>query len=107
MSDGASDPSARQAVNDDALMAAQEQTPAYRALYENNLICNQHRVRRVEDLVLVRGTHEMTRSTALQCVTCNGCCCLMQFFVVSDGCVRRGKHSDGSYLFFGPGVHTL
>lgn len=52
---GASAPSARQAINDDALMSAQEQTPAYRALYENNLICNQYRIRRVEDLDMIKG----------------------------------------------------
>eukprot|EP00438_Fugacium_kawagutii_P010936 Skav210630 [mRNA] locus=scaffold1063:53492:66878:- [translate_table: standard] len=50
MPQGATAPSAHQAaINDDALMSAQEQTPAYRALYENNLICNQYRFRRVED----------------------------------------------------------
>lgn len=47
----------------------------------------------------------MTKSCCLQAVTCNGCCCLMKFFVVQAGCVRRGSHADGRYIFFGPGVH--
>lgn len=102
----AAGPAARQAVNDDALMSAQEQTPAYRALYENNLICNQYRVRRVEDLDLVRGTWDVTASTCLQALTCRGCCCLVQFFVVNAGCVRRGSHTNGQYMFFGEGVHV-
>lgn len=99
-------PSAHQAINDDALMSAQEQTPAYRALYENNLICNQYRIRRVEDLDVIRGGWDMTQSKILQTATCNGCCCCMKFFVVSAGCVRRGSHQDGRYLFFGEGVHV-
>jgi len=101
-------PCARQAANVDELMSAQEQTPAYRALYENGLMCNQYRIRRVEDLDVVRGDqYSITQSLAMKCATCNGCCCcLVQFFVVSQGCVRKGTHQDGKYLFFGPGVHV-
>lgn len=101
-------PCARQAANVDELMSAQEQTPAYRALYENGLMCNQYRIRRVEDLDLVKGDQwSITQSLVLKCATCHGCCCCMiQFFVVSQGCVRKGTHQDGKYLFFGPGVHV-
>ncbi|CAE8667201.1 unnamed protein product [Polarella glacialis] len=99
-------PSAQQAINDDALMSAQEQTPAYRALYENNLICNQYRIRRVEDLDLIRGTWELNNSNLLRCGTCNGCCCVIKFFSVNAGCVRRGRHQNGEYMFFGQGVHV-
>lgn len=100
-------PSSIQAVNDDALMAAQEQTPAYRALFENNLICNQYRIRKVEQLDLITGTSDMNNQKCIQVGTCNGCFCLIQFFVVQAGCVRRGTHSDGRFFFFGPGVHTI
>lgn len=101
-------PCARQAANVDELMSAQEQTPAYRALYENGLMCNQYRIRLVEDLDVVRGDqYSITQSLAMKTATCNGCCCcLIQFFVVSQGCVRKGTHQDGKYLFFGPGVHV-
>eukprot|EP00413_Alexandrium_margalefii_P022740 CAMPEP_0204574318 /NCGR_PEP_ID=MMETSP0661-20131031/40530_1 /ASSEMBLY_ACC=CAM_ASM_000606 /TAXON_ID=109239 /ORGANISM="Alexandrium margalefi, Strain AMGDE01CS-322" /LENGTH=527 /DNA_ID=CAMNT_0051582829 /DNA_START=73 /DNA_END=1656 /DNA_ORIENTATION=+ len=101
-----SGPSLRQAINDDPLMSAQEQTPAYRALSENGLICNQYRVRRVEDLDVMRGNADMTTSVLTQAATCNGCCCLMKFFVVSAGNVLKGYHSSGRYMFFGEGVHV-
>merc|ERR1719419_1898881 len=100
-----SGPSAQQAINDDALMMAQEQTPAYRALYENSLICNQYRVRRVDDLDLLLGNSEMSTRLRFQASTCNGCC-LMKFFTVSVGHVLRGYHSNGTYMFFGEGVHV-
>lgn len=103
---GASAPSARQAINDDALMSAQEQTPAYRALYENNLICNQYRIRRVEDLDMIKGNWDSNQSLMLQALSCHGCCCLVKFFVVNAGCIRRGRHQNGRYMFFGPGVHV-
>ncbi|CAE7382094.1 unnamed protein product [Symbiodinium natans] len=106
MGAGATAPSARQAVNDDALMSAQEQTPAYRALYENNLICNQYRIRRVEDLDVIKGNWDLNQSLLAQCLTCHGCCCLVKFFVVNAGCIRRGRHQNGQYMFFGEGVHV-
>lgn len=100
-------PSARQAINDDALMSAQEQTPAYRALYENNLICNQFRIRRVEDLEIVKSSWSMNQRIALQVATCNGCCCLAKFFQVDAGCVRKVSHLNGQNLFFGEGPHVM
>mmetsp|Transcript_89086 Transcript_89086/g.212704 ORF Transcript_89086/g.212704 Transcript_89086/m.212704 type:complete len:527 (-) Transcript_89086:347-1927(-) len=103
---GASAPSARQAVNDDALMCAQEQTPAYRALFENNLICNQYRIRRVEDLDVIKGNWDLNQSLLFKTLSCHGCCCLVKFFVVNAGCIRRGRHQNGTYMFFGEGVHV-
>ncbi|CAJ1367817.1 unnamed protein product [Effrenium voratum] len=103
---GASAPSARQAVNDDALMCAQEQTPAYRALFENNLICNQYRIRQVEDLKVIKGNWDLNQSLLFQLLSCRGCCCLVKFFVVNAGCIRRGRHQNGTYMFFGEGVHV-
>lgn len=98
---------ARQALDEDALMQLQEQSPAYRALHENHLISTQYRVRRAEDLDLIRGNSRMDVSRAIQCATCRGCCCLMQFFVVNSGCIRKGVHSNGKYMFFGEGVHVV
>eukprot|EP00930_Biecheleria_cincta_P001701 TRINITY_DN102814_c0_g1_i1.p1 TRINITY_DN102814_c0_g1~~TRINITY_DN102814_c0_g1_i1.p1 ORF type:complete len:537 (-),score=118.87 TRINITY_DN102814_c0_g1_i1:38-1648(-) len=100
-------PSARQAINDDALMSAQEQTPAYAALYKNNLIANQFRIRLVEDLDIIKGSWSLNQSKGLQLLTCQGCCCLAKFFEVSAGCVRKGRHQNGQYLFFGEGVHVF
>jgi regulator of protease activity HflC (stomatin/prohibitin superfamily) len=96
-----------QAMNDDQLMREQEQTPAYRALYDKHLICNKYRVRRVGDLDIVLGSWDLTQSNSLQLVTCNGCCCLIKFFVVNSGNIRCGIHQNGSFLFFGEGVHVL
>lgn len=107
---GASAPggaAARQALNADPLMQAQEQSPAYRALHENHLISTQYRIRSTQDLELERGTSSMESSSLMQCVTCNGCCCLMQFFVVNSGCIRKGVHSNGEYIFYGEGVHVI
>jgi len=99
-------PSASQAINDDALMSAQEQTPAYAALYKNGLIANQFRMRRVEDLEIIKGSWSLNYSKCLQAATCNGCCCLAKFFEVNAGCVRKGRHQNGQYMFFGEGVHV-
>jgi len=93
-------------MNNDELMSAQEQTPAYRALFENSLICNQYRVRRVEDLDIIRGNWDMSSYLGLKAATCHGCCCLIQFFVVNAGCIRKATHRNGEYLFFGEGVHV-
>jgi len=30
----------------------------------------------------------------------------MKFFVVNAGCIRKGTHSNGQYMFFGEGVHV-
>merc|ERR1719506_1821589 len=98
---------ARQALDQDALMQAQEQSPAYRALHENHLISTQYRIRRAEDLEVVPQNSRMETSKTTQFLTCNGCCCLMQFFVVNSGCVRKGVHSNGEYMFYGEGVHVV
>lgn len=97
---------ARQALDADHLMQLQEQSPAYRALHENHLINTQYRVRRADDLDLVRANSSMESSKLVECLTCRGCCC-MQFFVVNSGSIKKGKHSDGRYLFFGEGVHVI
>jgi len=31
----------------------------------------------------------------------------MQFFTVNAGCVRKARHGDGKYMFFGEGVHVI
>jgi len=97
---------ASQALEQDDLMRMQEQSPAYRALHDNHLITMNYRVRRVEDLNLGRANSTMGAMRTKQVLTCNGCCCLVKFFTVSEGCLRRGRHSDGRYMLFGEGVHV-
>jgi regulator of protease activity HflC (stomatin/prohibitin superfamily) len=98
---------ARTALNDDTLMTAQEQSPAYRALHAQNLIASQFRVRRIEDLNVIPSNSDVSRKAIEQCLTMNGCCCLVQFFTVQSGCVRKGTHSNGQYMFFGEGPHVI
>lgn len=97
---------AQQALDHDELMTLQEQSPAYRALHDKNLITSQYKVRRTEDLDVWRSNTTAGARCAEQC-SFNGCCCLIQFFVVASGCIRKGKHSNGEYLFFGEGPHAV
>jgi len=48
----------------------------------------------------------MASSRAFCCLTAGGFG-LVQFFTVKNGCVRKGQHSDGKYMFFGEGPHTI
>jgi len=98
---------ARQALDHDELMTMQEQSPAYRALHESNLINSQYRVRRASDLDVIHGNATQVLSSVTQCLTCNGCCCLIKFFTVDFGRVAKGRGSSGEYLFFGEGVHII
>jgi len=92
----------------DHVMTAQEASPAYRALHESNLIESRYRVRRIEDLDLIRANSTMGASTALQCVTVGGCCgCGIKFFEVKSGHIRKATHKDGRYLLYGEGVHSI
>lgn len=97
----------RQALAADELMTAQEQSPAYRALHEKNLITNKYRVRSTDDLDVIKSRTTVTKSNVACVLTCKGCCCLAQFFTVKNGCIRKGMHSDGKYLLFGEGPHQI
>lgn len=83
-----------------------EHSPAYRALHENNLLCNQYLVRQVRDLKLRTGEWGATPYCVSRYCTCCGCCSCSKFFVVNAGCVRRGMHQNGEYIFFGEGLHS-
>eukprot|EP00927_Polykrikos_kofoidii_P015584 TRINITY_DN1693_c0_g1_i1.p1 TRINITY_DN1693_c0_g1~~TRINITY_DN1693_c0_g1_i1.p1 ORF type:complete len:544 (-),score=84.41 TRINITY_DN1693_c0_g1_i1:670-2301(-) len=100
----------RQQSMDDALPSDLANNTAYRALAEANLICSKYAVKNFDELVLEQGTWDVTTSMILQAVTCPflcHCCCQLKFFVVDPGCANIGSHSDGTNLFFGPGVHIL
>eukprot|EP00929_Paragymnodinium_shiwhaense_P026009 TRINITY_DN1556_c2_g1_i1.p1 TRINITY_DN1556_c2_g1~~TRINITY_DN1556_c2_g1_i1.p1 ORF type:complete len:546 (-),score=111.93 TRINITY_DN1556_c2_g1_i1:259-1896(-) len=94
-------------ADDDEVTRLQEQSPAYRALHDNHLICSRYRVRRAEELDLIGSNASAETSTVCCCLTCNGLCGVMKFFTVDSGCVQKAKHSDGRYLLFGQGVHQL
>lgn len=99
---------ARQALNADQLMTEQEQSPAYRALHAKNLIVSQYKVRRIEDLDVVKATSSAGSSSCCCLATCGGCgTTLIKFFSVNGGCVRKGSHTSGEFMFFGEGVHVI
>jgi regulator of protease activity HflC (stomatin/prohibitin superfamily) len=97
---------ARQALNADTLMTEQEQSPAYRALHAKNLIISQYRVRKTEELDVIQANSQAGTSTCCCVSTCGGCG-LIKFFSVNCGCVRKGSHTNGEFLFYGEGVHVI
>jgi regulator of protease activity HflC (stomatin/prohibitin superfamily) len=82
---------------------------AYRALQEANLICNKHSVKDFDSIEFIPGTWDITQSMCLQalCCLCLQGCGQLRFLTVEPGCVQIGGHSDGTNLYFGPGVHVL
>lgn len=99
---------ARQALDADALMTEQEQSPAYRALHAKNLIISQYRVRRTEDLEVIKANSTAGSSSCCCVGTLGGCgSTLIKFFSVNNGCIRKGQHTNGEFLFYGEGVHVI
>lgn len=82
---------------------------AYKTLAENDLICNKYLVEDVREIDTMPGMWGTTQSLLLKCVTgpmlCY-LCCTLDFFTVTEGNVRAATHSDGRYIFFGPGIHV-
>lgn len=93
---------------DAELLSIIQHTPAYRALHENNLLCNEYLVHNVQDLRL--NTRSWNWSPCpfctLRCASCCGCLGCNKYFVVNGGCVRKGMHINGEYTFFGEGMHV-
>merc|ERR1719163_2376161 len=82
---------------------------AYRALQEANLVCDKYLIKGFDSIDSIPGKWDVTQSMCLHAccwLTCQ-CCCTLQFTTVDPGCVQVGSHSDGTNLFFGPGVHVL
>eukprot|EP00927_Polykrikos_kofoidii_P060517 TRINITY_DN55475_c0_g1_i1.p1 TRINITY_DN55475_c0_g1~~TRINITY_DN55475_c0_g1_i1.p1 ORF type:complete len:537 (-),score=90.65 TRINITY_DN55475_c0_g1_i1:37-1599(-) len=82
---------------------------AYQALSEAGLVCDRFRVDGFAELDIVPGEWSYASSLILQGLCCFTlrCCCTVDFFVVDPGCVRNGRHTDGTDLLFGPGVHVI
>mmetsp|Transcript_1772 Transcript_1772/g.3079 ORF Transcript_1772/g.3079 Transcript_1772/m.3079 type:complete len:529 (-) Transcript_1772:109-1695(-) len=90
-------------------------SPAYKALREAGLIVHLYEVRTTADLDLVSANSSMSnnlckRATACVVVPVLGgllYSCAVREFSVTDGHIRCGTHSNGSYYFFGAGVHRI
>jgi len=106
---------ARQALNPPCgeQMLAPEQSPAYKALQDAGLIVQDYQVYDTRELDMMRANADMGTNTwrlAASCVVIpilGGIAYKAAFkqFSVQAGHVRCGKRSDGSYHFFGAGVH--
>lgn len=92
-----------------------EQSPAYKALSDAGLIVDGYRLRNSSEVDLTPSnstvaSNLMRRGLAYTAgAVVGGIVYDLLFiqFVVADGCVCPGTHSDGTYTFFGPGVHRV
>jgi regulator of protease activity HflC (stomatin/prohibitin superfamily) len=99
----------------DELMLQQENSPAYKALHDAGLIVHAYRLKSSADLDVVGGNSTVKanftrRLTAyLGGLVAGGIIydTLVKQFTVKEGHVRPALHSDGSYYFYGPGVHRI
>jgi len=99
----------------DASMLHGSNSPAYKALHEAGLIVNTYQLKSTDDLDVVAGnssipTNSMCRVSAYVGGLYAGGCVydkLVNQFTVKEGHVRPALHSDGSFYFYGPGVHRI
>mmetsp|Transcript_70402 Transcript_70402/g.150788 ORF Transcript_70402/g.150788 Transcript_70402/m.150788 type:complete len:556 (+) Transcript_70402:80-1747(+) len=108
-------PAAQALGSADDLMHQQEQSPAYRALHDAGLIVHTYRLRSAADLDVVTGNATIASNYSRRALAYTGGlliggiiydACYNQFSV-QDGTVRPAQHADGSFFFFGPGVHRV
>lgn len=99
----------------DALMFQQEQSPAYRALHDAGLIVSTYRKKNASALDLVQANAALVSNLGARSLAYVGGLvvgglvydCLMKQFTVRSGEVQPATHSDGTYFFYGPGVHRI
>lgn len=87
-----------------------QHSPAYRALFDANLICDKYLVKDAAHIDLIPGTWDATMSMVVNCVMCNGGCmcqCCITKVAVNAGNVVRAVHQSGDYFFLGQGIHML
>lgn len=87
-----------------------QHSPAYRALFDANLICDKYLVTDANHVKFVEGTWDATTSMIVNCITCNGGClcqCCIAKVTVNQGNVVRAVHQRGDYYFLGQGIHML
>jgi regulator of protease activity HflC (stomatin/prohibitin superfamily) len=85
-------------------------SPAYRALFDANLICDKYMVQDTNKIDLIEGKWDATMSMIVNGITCNGGCfcqCCLTKVAVNAGNVLRAAHQNGDYFFLGPGIHML
>lgn len=93
----------------------QEQSPAYKALHDAGLIVHDYRVHSHEDLTLVRATSSISKNLGQRCTAYTAGLLVggiiydsfVKQFTVMEGYIRPAQHQDGSYFFYGPGVHRI
>mmetsp|Transcript_38197 Transcript_38197/g.89633 ORF Transcript_38197/g.89633 Transcript_38197/m.89633 type:complete len:519 (-) Transcript_38197:277-1833(-) len=93
----------------------QEQSPAYKALHDAGLIVHSYRIESISELDVVPPNSTVGANLSQRCFAwvaglgVGGVAyeCLMKQFTVPAGCVRPARHKDGSYFFYGPGVHKV
>jgi regulator of protease activity HflC (stomatin/prohibitin superfamily) len=87
-----------------------QHSPAYRAFFDANLICDKYLVKDVSKIDVVPGTWDATCSMIVNFMTCNGGCmcqCCITKLAVNSGNVVRAVHQSGAYSFLGQGIHML
>eukprot|EP00403_Amphidinium_massartii_P019215 CAMPEP_0178410356 /NCGR_PEP_ID=MMETSP0689_2-20121128/20936_1 /TAXON_ID=160604 /ORGANISM="Amphidinium massartii, Strain CS-259" /LENGTH=577 /DNA_ID=CAMNT_0020031527 /DNA_START=68 /DNA_END=1797 /DNA_ORIENTATION=- len=92
-----------------------ETSPAYKALKEAGLIVTSYQLAATWELDLIPSNSDILtvwcrRLAACMAVPVLGALvypCIVKEFCVQEGCIRRGWHSNGSYFFFGSGVHRI
>jgi len=93
----------------------QEQSPAYKALHDAGLIVNTYKVSSIDELHVVAPTSSIEQNLGKRALAyilglgVGGCAydALVTQFSVKAGCVRPATHRNGTYFFYGPGVHSI
>eukprot|EP00820_Chromera_velia_P029816 Cvel_12672.t1-p1 / transcript=Cvel_12672.t1 / gene=Cvel_12672 / organism=Chromera_velia_CCMP2878 / gene_product=hypothetical protein / transcript_product=hypothetical protein / location=Cvel_scaffold838:479-1907(-) / protein_length=243 / sequence_SO=supercontig / SO=protein_coding / is_pseudo=false len=92
----------------DAVVAALENSPAYRVLVEKGLIETKYRLRSANDLDFIKPNSSASRNCCCSslCCCCRICGCL-KTTEVSNGRLKLMEDGGGSFFFLGPGNHLL
>mmetsp|Transcript_49083 Transcript_49083/g.90548 ORF Transcript_49083/g.90548 Transcript_49083/m.90548 type:complete len:474 (+) Transcript_49083:47-1468(+) len=96
-------------------VSKQEQSPAYKALHDAGLIVNTYKVSNIDELQVVAPNSSVEQNLSKRSmayvlgVGVGGLAydCVIKQFSVRAGCVRPATHNDGTYFFYGPGVHSI
>jgi len=90
--------------HEDELMAQQIKSPAYHILVEHKMLENKYRVKSVSEIPCERAN---STPFAVCCakLMCMPMCCSV--FEVPDGYVRAADDGNGSYRFYGKGLHWV
>mmetsp|Transcript_45597 Transcript_45597/g.108490 ORF Transcript_45597/g.108490 Transcript_45597/m.108490 type:complete len:493 (-) Transcript_45597:66-1544(-) len=93
----------------------QEQSPAYKALHEAGLIVDKFKIHDFAELDVALPNSTVPENLSKRAIAyvlglgVGGIAydCLIKQFSVTAGCVRPATHQDGTYFFYGPGVHSV